>query len=278
LETQRVPADDIIATTRTPDRLADLASRGITVRRADFDDPDGLTAAFAGASRALIISTDQVAVPGARVTEHRNAIAAAMDAGIEHVVYTSMMHPDPDSPVTMLAPDHYATEKALAGSQLTWTILRNCWYTDFLLLSLPPVIAMGTLYSAAGKLGVGYVTREDCSKVCAAALAGTQLTNATYDITGPAALNHEELIAIVNDLTGKSIGVVPVTPDQLAAGLAAAGVPPPFVQLAVQMDVNTSVGNAATVSGAVQSFTGQSAQSVRDFLATNLDALTRVQA
>ena len=55
LDTFKVPAAQIIAATRTPDNLADLAARGVVVRAADFNDPASLAKAFAGAGRALII-------------------------------------------------------------------------------------------------------------------------------------------------------------------------------------------------------------------------------
>jgi NAD(P)H dehydrogenase (quinone) len=38
-------ADRVVATTRTPDTLTDLARRGVDVRRADFDDARSLPAA-----------------------------------------------------------------------------------------------------------------------------------------------------------------------------------------------------------------------------------------
>src|SRR5215467_4193782 len=73
-----VRADQIIATTRNPERLADLAAQGVVVRRADFTDPATLPTAFAGASRLLIISTDTI---GQRVEQHKAAIEAAAIAG-----------------------------------------------------------------------------------------------------------------------------------------------------------------------------------------------------
>jgi NAD(P)H dehydrogenase (quinone) len=109
-------AGPIIATTRTPASLAGFAARGVDVRRADFEDDASLTAAFAGAKRALLISTDAVDRPGRRLAQHRSAIAAFERAGIEHVVYTSLPNPI-DTPVT-IAPDHAGTEAALAASKL----------------------------------------------------------------------------------------------------------------------------------------------------------------
>ncbi len=162
-------AGKLIATTRNPEKLAELARRGVVVRKADFDDAASLPAAFAGAGRLLLISTDAVGTPGRRIAQHRAAVDAAVRAGVKHVVYTSLTRPEPGSPVTF-ASDHYGTEQALAASPLGWTILRNNVYTDFLLRSLPQAVATGKLVAAAGDGGAGYVTREDCARVAAAAL------------------------------------------------------------------------------------------------------------
>src|SRR2546425_11499594 len=86
-------ANRLVATTRHPDRLADLAQRGVEVRCGDFDDAKSLTAAFAGADRLLLVSTDAVDFPGRRIEQHRAAIAAAKAAGGEDVVYPAF--PDP---------------------------------------------------------------------------------------------------------------------------------------------------------------------------------------
>ena len=45
---ERVPAEDLVLLSRTPETLAELAERGAHVRRADFDDPATLPAAMEG--------------------------------------------------------------------------------------------------------------------------------------------------------------------------------------------------------------------------------------
>ena len=60
-------AGKIVAGTRKPEKLADLAARGVVVRQADFEDPKGLEAALAGVDRVLIISTDAIDRPGRRL-------------------------------------------------------------------------------------------------------------------------------------------------------------------------------------------------------------------
>ena len=129
LEIHKIPASKIIATTRKPETLAALKAKGVDVRAADFDDTANLVKAFKGATRLLLISTDAMDRPGHRLEQHKNAIAAAEKAGVEHVLYTSL--PKPDTSAILFAPDHVGTEKALADSGLQGgTGLRNNWYFE----------------------------------------------------------------------------------------------------------------------------------------------------
>ena len=156
-------AGTIIAATRTPAKLADLEARGVIVRHADFDNPASLTKAFEGVNRLLLISTDVLGQPGYRLNQHRTAVKAAEDAGVNHVVYTSLMNPGPDSPV-LLAPDHHGTETALAESKMGWTSLRENLYAETLLGSVSRAIQMGQHFSAAGDGKAAYITREDVAR------------------------------------------------------------------------------------------------------------------
>lgn len=269
LEAQAGP---IIAATRTPEKLADLAARGVTVRQADFDKPETLVTAFAGAERLLLISTDAFDGAGRRVGQHRNAINAAVTAGVKHVLYTSFTRPEPGSPAAV-APDHYATEQALAASPLDWTSLRNNIYTESLLMSLPRAVATGQLVAAAGEGGAGYVTREDCARVAAAVLASQSSGRTFLDITGPAIVTHAELAQMASKLTGRPITYAPVTPEALKAGMMAGGLPEPVAGLVVSFDVAIAQGALAEASSTVKALTGRAPQSVHDFLAERKAAL-----
>jgi NAD(P)H dehydrogenase (quinone) len=265
----------LIATTRNPEKLADLAIRGVVVRQADFDDAGSLPSAFAGADQLLLISTDAVDKPGRRIAQHRGAVQAAVQAGVKHVVYTSLTRPEPGSPVTF-APDHYGTEQALAASPLGWTILRNNVYTDFLLRALPQAVATGKLVAAAGEGGAGYVTREDCARAAAAALTSQGLDRKILDITGPAVVTHAELAKIASDLTGRPVAYVRAEPEELRKGLLAAGIPEVFADIVVSFDVARAKGTLAVVSDAVAELTGRAPMSVAAFLETQRVALLPV--
>lgn len=262
----------IVAATRAPEKLADLAARGVDARKADFDDPASLATAFTGADRLLLISTDAVMVPGHRINQHRNAVKAAEDAGVKHVIYTSLMNPGPDSPVT-LAPDHDATEKALEASTMGWTVLRENVYTEAALGVIKQAIQTGGLYSAAGDGKTAYITREDCAQCAAAVLASSFDGRRTLDITGPEALSRGDLAAIASEISGKTIPYVPLTAEVLAQNLTAAGLPQPVVDLIVSFDVGIAKGQFEVVTNTVEELTGRKPAGVADFVAAQRAAL-----
>lgn len=262
----------IIAMTRNPDKLKDLADKGVEVRAGNFEDPAGLEKAFAGVERLLLISTDEVSRPGQRLIQHQNAVAAAQKTGVQHVVYTSMPKPEPGNPITF-APDHYGTEQALKASTLTWTILRHNWYSDFLIPKLSQAISKGKLFGAPGEGGAAYVTREDCARADVAALVSTETKNRTLDITGPAVVTGVQLAQIASSITGKPVSYMSVAASTIKAGLAGTGLPNVIQEMVTSFEVAIVEGYLAVPSTAVKDLTGKEPQSVESYLTAHKDAL-----
>jgi NAD(P)H dehydrogenase (quinone) len=261
----------IVAGTRKPEKLADLAARGVDVRPADFEDTQGLTAALAGVDSMLIISTDAIDRPGRRLAQHRAAVAAAVSAGVKDAVYTSM--PNPETSPVVFAPDHLGTEQALKASGMSWTILRNCWYADFLIPTLAPAVASGQLISATGQGGAPYVTREDCAQAAAAALTSSDTSNKTWNITGPDVVTYADLASLASEVTGRPVTYTPVTPEERTTQLIAAGTPEFIAKLLVSSQVAISQGKMGTPTTAVKELTGRAPLSVREFLSAHRAAL-----
>lgn len=270
-------AGNIIATTRTPEKLAEFSQRGVTVRHADFDDPASLAEAFKGADRLLLISTDAVGVPGKRLNQHCNAIKAAEEAGVKHIVYTSLINPGPDSPV-LLAPDHHGTETALEESKLGWTVLRENIYTEVLLGGLIQAVQLGGLYNAAANGKAAYITREDCARAAAAALTSSFEGRRTLDITGPEALSQTELAALASQISGKEIPYVPLELEALIQNMVNAGLPRPVAEIYASFDTAIAQGKFSAVTNAVEELTGRKPISISEFLEANRQALAQPAA
>lgn len=272
IETLNVSADRIAAATRKPETLAAWAEKGVSVRRADFDDSASLSEAFAGVDRLLLISTDALDRPGHRLAQHRAAIAAAEAAGLKHVVYTSM--PKPDSSAVLFAPDHAGTEAALAQSRLPeWTVLRNNWYFENLFFSLPSALGSGSWYSAAGAGGIAHIARDDLARAAATALAGATRGKTTLTLTGAHAYATADIARLVSEVTGRPLAVVPVPVEGLVQGMVAHGVPEPLARVFASFDANTAQGGLADVTGDYKTLTGAEPRGFEDWLMANKAAL-----
>ncbi|MER9428234.1 SDR family oxidoreductase [Mesorhizobium sp. M0408] len=272
LDTLKVSPQRIIAATRNPENLADLAARGVTIRAVDFDDTASLASAFTGADRVLIISTNELAVPGKRLKQHETAVAAAKSAGVSHLLYTSMPNPEPGSPV-LFAPDHHGTEQAIKASGIPYTIFRNGWYQENLFMALPHAIASGQWYTSAGDGRIAHGARDDMAAAIAASLASSATESTTYTLTGPKAHTMAEIAALVTEVTGKPIEVIQLSDEALTEGLKAAGVPEGFAPVIVSFDTNTRSGRIGMVTDAVETLSGRKPRLLKQFLEANKAAL-----
>jgi NAD(P)H dehydrogenase (quinone) len=212
---EKVPPAELILTTRKPEQLADLAARGVTVRKADFDHPETLAAAFAGGDRMLLISTARV---GTRVGQHENAVKAAVQAGVRHIVYTSVMSADKPANPAIVKLDHRATEQIIERSGASWTFLRDSQYSEAIAMAvIPPALASGVLPDNCHDGQIAFVSRDDCVASAVGVLTQGGHENKAYDITGPELLSFPKAVAMASAMTGKPIAYRPVSDEEMFA-------------------------------------------------------------
>lgn len=231
------PASEIVATGRSTERLADLAQRGVVVRRADFDDPSTLAQAFAGGSTLLLVSTDAV---GQRFDNHRRAIDAAREAGVGTIVYTSA--PAADRAAMRLAQEHRLTEEHLRASGGDIVVLRNGWYWENYTDQLPALLAHHALIGSAGHGQVNPATRADYAEAAAAVMTATGHAGKTYELGGDTAYTLTELAAAMSTVLGEQIAYADMTEADHAAALKGAGLPDVLAEVLADADQGLARG------------------------------------
>lgn len=263
-----VPANQVIATTRHPDQLADVAAQGVSVRYADFSDPATLPAAFAGATRLLIISTEAV---GQRVSEHKAAIAAAVAAGVGHIIYTSAPQADPNAEHPILA-EHGQTEQVLAASGVPWTALRNNIYAEVLKGLTDMLLIDGQLLIPKAQGKHSWVSREDCARTAAGALSGRLADIGPIDVTGPEALSFADVAQRLSALSGRNIPVQALPDDEIIARVVAKGVPADAAGFMVPMATWLASSLSTTPTDTVERASGSKPVSVDAILSAQVVA------
>jgi uncharacterized protein YbjT (DUF2867 family) len=253
-----VPAAEIAAVVRSPQKAADLAARGVEIRQADYDDPSTLAGAVAGVRRLLLISGD---TPGQRVPQHTAVIDAARLAGVERLVYTSILKAD--TTTNPLAPEHKATEEVLAASGLSYTVLRNGWYTENYTDQLPQYLASGTILGATGGSKISAAPRTDYAAAAAAALTRDEDGNAVYELGGTA-FTFDELADAVSDVTGTTVVHRDMSTADLASALQNVGLDAGTAGFVAALDHSIAIGELATDSDDLSRLIGRPTTGLRD--------------
>lgn len=198
-----------------------------------------------------------------RLQEHITFIDAAADAGVEHVVYTSIYRCAPDSTFT-LARDHYATEERIKASGMDFTFLRNNLYLDFLPLMTGED---GVIRGPAGGGAFSGVAREDVARSAVAVLRDPAIHKGkTYNLTGPEELSMARAAEVITEGTGRTITYQPETVDEAYASRASYGAPQWQLDAWVSTYTAIAAGELAGVSPDVHGLTGQDPISLQEFL------------
>ena len=183
-------------------------------------DSRALTSAFEGAHAVFLVPGKEL--PG-RLGKHRAAIDAAVLAGVRHVVYVSSVGAGPDA-VASAARDDWLTEEYLRGTDLTWTMLRIAMFhrtLTFAVYDESHGSGPGTVLRApAGDGRVASVSHDDVADVATAVLLDEnpkRHAGRTYHLTGPQALNFEEVADVLSVATGRTIRYAPQTVEQARA-------------------------------------------------------------
>lgn len=260
---------DIVAVTRTPEKIAGFAAKGVAVRAGDFDQPEGLAAAFKGIDTLLIIPTSDLR-PGVRTPQHKAAIAAAKAAGLRHVIYVSTVAVRPGQD---LLQSHHDTEQAVYASGLTWTIARMGLYWENLLHgTLQQALASG-VYAATGTAPIANLSRADIAASLAGLLLSQDHEGAVYHLTGAQALTPAEIAGTIAAVFGKPVQVAAVTDAQYAAALKAAGLPDFYVDALLALEQTAARGMLDLVTGDVARLSGKPPASFAQFLAARKEKI-----
>ncbi|MFE1381854.1 SDR family oxidoreductase [Streptomyces sp. NPDC058740] len=261
-----IPAPDIIATGRDIAGIKDLADRGITVRRADFADTDGLAEAFAGADRLPLVSAS---VPvDERVANHRRVIDAAASAGVSLVAYTSTTHAD--TATTVIGATHGETEAYLRDRGIPSVLLRNGWYLENYTSQLPQILQNGAVVGAAGEGRISAASRADYAEAAAVVLTSEGHTGAVYELGGDESFTLTELAAAITAAAGEQVTYADLPVSDFARLLASAGLPAELAEVLADADRGMSRGEMYTDSGDLRRLIGRPPVALAEALAAAL--------
>jgi len=261
----RVATSNIVALVRSTAKAAEL---GISAREADYDRPETLGPALAGVDTLMLISASEV---GKRAAQHHNVIEAAKRASVGRVVYTSLLRAA-SSPLLDLAAEHVATENEIKASGLTYTILRNGWYTENYTGSIPAALTNGAFFGSAGEGRISSATRVDYAAAALVAVTEPGHDGQIYELAGDESYTIGDLAAEVSRQTGRTIPYRDIPEAEYAAALVRAGLPDGLARMIAGWDTGVKQGALFDDGHQLSKLIGRPTTSLSDVVRDTLSA------
>lgn len=259
-----VPAFSIAAMTRRPADLAPLAAQGVDVRLGDYKDPASLRTAFTGIDTLFLVSSGDL---GDRTTQHINAVDAAKESGVKHVVFTSFQRKrDSGSPVQFLAESYIATEQHLAASGLAYTFLRNGLYADGLPMFLGDQVLKNGVFFPAGDGAAAWTARQDMADASANVLTTSGHEGKTYEFATEENSSFAAIAALLSGISGSPVPYLRPTVDAFTAALKSAGVPEMMIGMSARFAEAIEQGEFTSGSTDLERLLGRKPVTMLEFL------------
>ncbi|MES2141041.1 MAG: SDR family oxidoreductase [Bacteroidota bacterium] len=260
-------ASQISALARTAEKAADLKTKGINVKIGDYTDYASLTVAFKGVEKLFLISSSDL---HNRVEQHTNAINAAKEAGVKHIIYTSFVRKNETatSPIAFLAQAHIETENIIKASGIPYTILLNSLYSDVLPGFLGEKVLETGVFLPAGNGKAAFTARIDMAEAAANILLSTGHENKEYIIANTESNNLDELAAFLEELSGKRVTYLNPSKESYIETATSAGLPKEYAGMFAAFSEAIEQGEFENKNTDLENLLGRKPTSLKAFLGT----------
>lgn len=259
------PETPIRALVRTEEKGTAFKEKGVDIAIGDYFNYDSLLAALQGIDTLLLVSSSSIT---GRYEQHANVIKAAKASGIRHIVYTSVLKSSPESKFSA-GIDHVKTEAEVKASGISYTIMGNTYYADFLPMLLGDFKETGTIYYSSGDARVNFATRNDMAEANAVVLSNPSAhQNKVYNITASAAYTFKDIATMLSDIVNKPIQYVEIPLEDLKNGMQQHGLPEDVAVMMTSIAETMKAGEFDYADDTLETLIGHKPLDLKDFLKT----------
>lgn len=195
---------DVRALVRDPSKA--VFPTGVSVVQGDFLDIDSLRNAMSGVSTLFLLN----AVVPDEFTQALIALNVARSAGIERIVYLSVIHADVYVNVPHFA-GKFGVERMIEQMGFKATILRPAYFMQNDLMVKDVITGYGAYTMPVGAKGLAMIDTRDIAEIAALELlrreqAAEPLALDRINLVGPETLTGTDIAAIWSDVLARPIG------------------------------------------------------------------------
>ena len=244
-----------------PDKADDVREAGAEeVVVGDLTDRESVEAALDGARRAFYIAPAFMDDEG---EVGRQFVASAARAGVERVVFSSIIHP-----VLGAMPNHIGkvpVEEAILESGMDYAFLHPAFFLQNLDPGLKAAAGSGLFAQPwSPKTRFSLVDYRDVAEVAAEALTGDRLLRGTYQLCAEGVYDRHETAAVMGEVLGREVRAGTSDPSEMGDGL-----PEGMRAMFSWYDAHDLVGNAVTL----RAILGREPSTLRDYLESAAERL-----
>jgi NAD(P)H dehydrogenase (quinone) len=199
-----IAPNDITALVRDETKSAALRSKGIQIKPGDYQDVESLKSAFQGVDKLLLISSSSDI--SKRFEQHKNAINAAKETGVGHIIYTSFDMKNLQQSVMGAEVRYHAdTADYLKQIAIPYTLMDNTMYADMIPFLAGKDIINNGVSAPAGDGKTPFLPITEMAETLAVVLTTPGHENKEYVIAAETAFSFSEIADLLSDITGKTI-------------------------------------------------------------------------
>lgn len=226
---------------------------------------EGLHQAFEGVNKAFFLSP-----PG--YADHYKMLSPliqeAKRRGLEKVVLMTAMGAN----LNESSPFRRA-EIELEKSGLRYNIVRPNWFMqNFQTFWIQGILEKGKILLPAGNAKTSFIDAKDISAVVAKLLTSEEFENKAFDITGPTALDHDQVAHTIANVSARKVDYQEIAPADLKKGLLAAGLPEDYVDFMILIFGFLKEGYNSSVTSSVKEILGREPGSFSQYAESNKKA------
>jgi uncharacterized protein YbjT (DUF2867 family) len=220
---------ELIVLARHPEKASDLATRGARVIRGDQADLGSVESVVKEAEAFFWLTP--VDLSAKNIREHYNRLADVAAQAVRRYPEVRVVHlssvgaelPEGTGPIKGV----HDAEAKLNAATSNITHLRANYFMENVLSSLPTIAAQGAILSTIpGSITLPQVATRDIAAVAAQLLLNGDRGRHVVDVFGPEDISFDQVALTLAEVLGVPVKHVQVPPEQLRAGLLAAGVSP----------------------------------------------------
>ncbi|WP_345949277.1 SDR family oxidoreductase [Mucilaginibacter sp. PAMB04274] len=246
-----------------------LKEQGVKIKEGNYSDYNSMVEAFIGVDKLLLVSSNDREAIENRTQHHKNAIDAAREAGVKHIVYTSFVRKlgFEGSAIAGFQNSHVQSEEYLKQSGIAYTILQNGIYTEMILAFVGDKVAeTGTFLFPAGNGKASWTLREELAEVAAHVLITGNHQNKTYTLTNTESVGFNAIAQCISEALDKKINYKSPDVNEFRSVLENSGVPGMYIDMFIMWSTGVAEGMMDLEDSTLASLLGRKPTSVSQFI------------